>query len=148
LRLLVRHKLKQQTVQWVQHLPADLPPLLGDATQLEQAFLNLILNAAEAMPGGGTLEISARAVSPASEVARPTHLLVEFKDTGPGMDAEQQRRVFGSMLNSTKATGTGLGLPIVRRIVEGHQGTFAIRSEPGRGACFSLVFPLGEASPA
>jgi signal transduction histidine kinase len=148
LRLLVRHKLKQQNVQWVQQVPADLPPLVGDATQLEQAFLNVILNAAEAMPAGGTLEISAKPAPPGADAPHPTHLLVEFRDTGQGMDAEQQRRVFGSMLNSSKATGTGLGLAIVRRVVEAHQGTLSIRSEPGKGASISLLFPLGEAPPA
>ncbi len=148
LRLLVRHKLKQQNVQWVQQVPADLPPLIGDATQLEQAFLNVILNAAEAMPGGGTLEISAKPAPAGADAPQLTHLLVEFRDTGPGMDAEQQRRVFGSMLNSSKTTGTGLGLAIVRRVVEAHQGTLSIRSEPGKGASISLLFPLGEAQPA
>src|SRR5208283_3104176 len=80
LSLLVRHKLANQGVRLVRDLQPDLPLVLGDATQLEQAFLNLILNAAEAMPDGGTLTITCRAVRQPRASERPTHLAVEFKD--------------------------------------------------------------------
>ena len=131
LGLLVRHKLKNQNVVWKTKLQANLPKITGDATQLEQVFLNLILNAAEAMPGGGTLTISAKATTARHEGSRRPLIIVEFKDTGEGMTEEQQQRAFTSLLNTSKRTGTGLGLVIVHRIVEAHHGKLTLRSKPG-----------------
>jgi signal transduction histidine kinase len=142
LGLLVRHKLKQQNVQWVQKLQADLPDVPGAATQLEQVFLNLILNAAEAMPEGGTLAISSRSVFMPRGSPRPSHAIVEFKDTGPGMSEEQRRRAFNSLLSTTKAKGTGLGLAIVARVVEMHRGKVKIKSRPGQGTTVSVTLPV------
>ncbi|MGN6642947.1 MAG: ATP-binding protein, partial [Verrucomicrobiota bacterium] len=136
LGLLVRHKLKNQNIRWITRLEPDLPPVLGDATQLEQVFLNIILNAAEAMPAGGTLTISSRAAS-----TKPTHVAVEFKDTGEGMSVEQQERAFSSLLNTTKRGGTGLGLAIVHRIIEAHHGKLSLRSQPGKGTRISVELP-------
>jgi len=135
LGLLVRHKMANQNIKMVLKLQADLPAVMGDATQLEQVFLNLILNAAEAMPKGGTLVIKSRAIS-------PTQIAVEFKDTGAGMSKELQRRAFTAVLSSTKAKGTGLGLAIVGRIIETHHGTIRIRSSPGRGTTIILTLPV------
>ena len=137
LGLLVRHKLKNQNVVWKIKLQPDLPAVSGDATQLEQAFLNLILNAAEAMPGGGTLTITAKAVS----AQRSPLVVVEFKDTGEGMSKEQQERAFTSLLNTTKRTGTGLGLAIVHRIIEAHHGKLTLRSKPGEGTTIRVLLP-------
>jgi len=142
LGLLVRHKLKQQNVQWAQELEADLPPVMGAATQLEQAFLNLVLNAAEAMPQGGTLTITARSARLPRGSERPTHVAVEFCDTGPGMSAEQRRVAFKALLSTTKAKGIGLGLAIVARVVEAHRGKLKIRSRLGRGTTVSVVLPV------
>ena len=142
LGLLVRHKLKHQNVQWTQKLEPGLPPVMGVATQLEQAFLNLILNAAEAMPGGGALTISSRSLRLPRASAQPTHVAVGFRDTGPGMTAEQCRRAFHSVLSTTKTKGTGLGLAIVARLVEAHQGRISIRSRLGHGTTVSVILPL------
>src|SRR5262249_8064404 len=133
LGLLVRHKLKNQGVEWLIKLHSDLPSVLGDATQLEQAFLNLILNAVEAMPDGGRLIIVSRPVQLRRSPGKPTHVLLEFKDTGAGMSDEQRKRAFTSLLNTTKRTGTGLGLAIVHRIVEAHHGKLVLRSQPNKG---------------
>jgi len=141
LGLLVRHKLKNQGIEWIVKPHPDLPPVSGDATQLEQAFLNLILNAAEAMPKGGTLTITSRPVQSSQKSRQPTHVLVEFKDTGDGMNEEQQQRAFTSLLNTTKRTGTGLGLAIVRRIVEAHHGKLYLRSQPAKGTMIRVVLP-------
>ncbi len=135
LGLLVRHKMANQRIKMVLKLQPDLPSVMGDATQLEQAFLNLILNAAEAMPEGGTLTIKSRVLS-ASQIA------VEFKDTGAGMSEEMQRRAFIAVLSTTKAKGTGLGLAIVGRIVETHHGVIRIKSSPGRGTNIILALPV------
>lgn len=142
LGLLVRHKLAQQGVELVRNLQADLPAVMGDATQIEQACLNLILNASEAMPSGGTLTITTRTVRQLAGSDRPTHVNVEFTDTGDGMTREQQRRSFKSVLQTTKPKGTGLGLAIVARVVDAHQGQWRINSRRYRGTSVSLQFPI------
>jgi signal transduction histidine kinase len=141
LRLLVRHKLANQGVQLIRALQPELPAVLGDATQLEQAFLNLILNAAEAMPKGGTLTISTRLI-PRRGQTRPAYVAVEFRDTGEGMAEEQRRGAFSSVLSTTKTKGTGLGLAIVGRIVETHRGKVRIKSQHGRGTTIVATFPV------
>ena len=141
LGLLTRHKLVQQGVKLVRNLQPNLPPITADATQLEQAFLNLTLNAVEAMPGGGQLTISTRAVkAPGSALTRL--VLVEFADTGEGMTEAQCQRVFKSVLTTTKRKGTGLGLAIVKRVMETHRGTIEVKSKRGRGTTFSITLPL------
>jgi len=135
LSLLVRHKLANQGVRLVRDLQPHLPLVMGDATQLEQAFLNLILNAAEAMPGGGALTIKTRALQSAQ-------VAVAFKDTGGGMTPEQQQRAFKTVLATTKAKGTGIGLAIVGRIIETHHGQIRILSRPGRGTTMRITLPV------
>src|SRR6266571_3625661 len=142
LGLLVRHKLKNQGVEWVQNLLPNLPPVMGDAAQLEQGLLNLILNAAEAMPQGGTLTITSRRLHLPRGSAAPTHVAAEFKDTGNGMTEQMRRGAFTSVLQSTKSKGTGLGLAIVRRILEAHRGKLKIKSRPGQGTTVSVILPV------
>ncbi len=142
LGLLVRHKLANQNVKFVRELQPDLPPLPGDAPQLEQAFLNLILNAAEAMPNGGRLAIRTRAIRLPRTSAHPTQVVVEFKDTGKGMSEELQRRAFTTFLSSTKAKGAGFGLAIVGRIIETHRGSLRIKSTQNRGTTIIVTLPL------
>lgn len=134
LGLLVRHKLAHQKVTLMQDLQADLPLVSGDAPQLEQAFLNLILNAAEAMPDGGTLSIKTFTTT-SGQVA------VTFKDNGVGMGKEQQTKAFKTVLATTKAKGSGLGLAIVGRIVETHHGRIEVHSRLGRGTTMSITLP-------
>ncbi len=141
LALLTRHKLSHQGIELVRELDAALPSIRADATQLEQAFLNLTLNAAEAMPRGGRLTLTTRAKTPRGAAA-PTHVIIEFADTGAGMTAEQQRRAFTSLLSTTKAKGTGLGLAIVAKIVEAHRGEVKVKSKLGKGTTISLTLPV------
>jgi signal transduction histidine kinase len=141
LGLLVRHKLNNQRVQWIVRTRDNLPTVSGDATQLEQAFLNLILNAVEAMPEGGALTITLRPVQPRRTAGLPSHVMVEFKDTGAGMSEEQRERAFTSLLSTTKRGGTGLGLAIVRRIVEAHHGKLSLQSQPGKGTIIRMMLP-------
>jgi signal transduction histidine kinase len=142
LALLVRHKLKNQAIEFRRDLEPRLPPVLADAAQLEQAFLNLTLNAAEAMPRGGALQITTKSVSPARKKGMPSHIAIEFKDSGEGMTPEVQEQALGSLLNTTKPKGTGLGLAIVRRVVETHRGKLRVRSAPGRGTKITMLLPL------
>ena len=141
LGLLVRHKLRNQNVQFIHKLDPELPLVMADATQLEQAFLNLILNAAEAMSKGGKLTVSSSKIVPESGGAA-THVVVEFKDSGEGMTEEQRKRAFTSVLSTTKAKGTGLGLAIVGRVIETHRGELQIKSTPGQGTTISVILPL------
>ncbi len=141
LGLLVRHKLANQNVQLLRDLQTDLLAVMGDAPQLEQAFLNLILNAAEAMPDGGTLTIKSRAIKSPRTSPSPTHVAVEFKDTGKGMSEELQQRAFTAVLSTTKAKGTGLGLAIVGRIIETHRGTLRLKSRIGHGTSIAVTLP-------
>jgi len=141
LGLLVRHKLKNQRIQWVRKLQTNLPSVPGEAGQLEQAFLNLVLNAAEAMEKGGALTITTRAISWPRGRNRPAYVAVEFKDTGPGMSEEQRNRAF-SVLNTTKRKGTGLGLAIVARVIETHHGKIKIKSRLGAGTTVTVMLPV------
>ncbi len=142
LGLLTRHKLRNQQIQFIRRLAPDLPVVMADGTQLAQAFLNLTLNAVEAMPEGGSLTILTRAFRLPRSSLRPTHILIEFRDTGPGMPEEQRRRAFSSLLSTTKQKGTGLGLAIVGRVIETHRGKVRIRSHPGQGTTISITLPV------
>jgi signal transduction histidine kinase len=141
LGLLMRHRLAQQQVSLEFRPGEELPPVMADATQLEQVFLNLTLNALEAMPQGGTLSIASRAVR-APRRRTPTHVAVSFRDNGPGMTPEERRRITQSLLSSTKPGGTGLGLMIVSRVIESHGGKLRIASRPGKGTTITLLLPV------
>lgn len=139
LGLLTRHKLVQHNVKLVRNLQTDLPLVTADATQLEQAFLNLTLNAVESMPNGGQLVLSTR-IQRAGSLNK--QVVITFADTGEGMTEAQQRQAFGSVLMTTKKQGTGLGLAIVRRVVEAHRGKIEIKSARAKGTSISIFLPI------
>ncbi|MGI8967333.1 MAG: GAF domain-containing protein, partial [Limisphaerales bacterium] len=142
LGLLIRHKLRNQKIDWISRLEENLPRLMADAAQMAQAFLNLALNAIEAMPDGGKLTISSKAIFDAGEKQRPSRLMIEFKDTGPGMSKEQRHRAFTSLLSTTKRKGTGLGLAIVAKVIEAHRGKIKIKSPQKKGTAICITLPL------
>jgi signal transduction histidine kinase len=142
LALLTRHKLTHQGVRVQHRLAANLPAIMADAGQLHQVFLNLILNAAEAMPDGGQLVIRSRIEAPSAKSTLPAVVRIDFKDTGEGMSKEQQQQAFTAMLSSAKPKGTGLGLAIVGRIVEAHHGSIQIRSRLHHGTTITIRFPV------
>jgi two-component system, NtrC family, sensor histidine kinase HydH len=116
-------------------LEADLaaaPQVMGDADQLRQVFMNLMLNAFDAAPEGGTVKVS---VETAGEVA-----LAHVDDDGPGVSAEQVDRIFEPFF-TTKATGSGLGLPITNAIVSQHGGALTVSRGPLGGARFTTRLP-------
>jgi signal transduction histidine kinase len=141
LGLLIRHKLAQQKIELIRQLEPNLCPLTGDATQLEQAFLNLALNAIEAMPKGGVLTISTGVVSQVSGAAPVREVIIKFADTGEGMTELQRRNIFTSVFKTTKKKGTGLGLAMVRRAVDLHHGKLAIHSKRGEGTTIRITLP-------
>ena len=125
LALLTRHKLQHQGIELVRDDAPAQPQVKADATQLSQAFLNLILNAAEAMEAGGRLQIAT--------YPEAASLVVAFADSGPGMTPEQQTGAFTGMLSTTKESGGGLGLAIVAKVAEAHGGNVEVESAPGKG---------------
>ncbi len=131
--MLCRSKLKHAAIELRTDFAANLPLLHADRGQIEQACLNLILNAVEAMPRGGTLTITT-APHP------PGHVLLTLQDTGVGMSAEQRDKLFQPFL-TTKTHGTGLGLAIVQKIIEAHRGQIEVESAPGRGTTFRITLP-------
>ena len=147
LRLLVRHKLNKHGIQLRCQLDPQTPPIQADPGQLEQAFLNLALNAVEAMPQGGRLTIGTWPLKERHPETKRRQIAVQFKDTGEGMAGQALARAFGSVLGSQKPAGAGLGLAIVRRIVEAHSGQIKIRSAAGQGASITLVLPIAQDSP-
>jgi signal transduction histidine kinase len=141
LTLLIRHKLAHQQIALTRNLEPHLPLIQADATQLEQAFLNLTLNAVEAMPKGGRLTVVSRRFSGGPGLPSSEQVAIEIRDTGEGMTPEQQKRAFTSLLGSTKQKGTGLGLAVVSRIIEAHRGEVRIESALGQGTAFTVILP-------
>ncbi|HEX7550308.1 MAG TPA: ATP-binding protein, partial [Candidatus Methylomirabilis sp.] len=120
--------------------------VMADEALLKQAFLNIALNALEAMPDGGDLAISTRLADPATaEIldSEPRQEWVEavFDDTGCGILEEHLGRVFDPFF-TTKKDGTGLGLAITYRIIENHRGIIRVMSQPGKGTTFVITLPL------
>jgi len=135
--LLTRHKLLQQGIDVRSSVPADLPLFRADREQIEQVLLNLILNAAQAMPKGGVLRLGAGV----EEFDGEPHLALSVRDNGQGMSSDQIAHLFAPFL-TTKESGTGIGLAIVKKIMENHQGKVQVESKLGQGAKFKLLFPI------
>jgi signal transduction histidine kinase len=114
------------------YLPADLPAVRLNREMFKQAILNLMLNAEQALAGGGSITVQA--------VAEPGHVCLSLIDTGQGMPPDVLERVFEPFF-STKSTGSGLGLPTTRKIVEAHHGTIDVQSEVGKGTKFTIRLP-------
>lgn len=121
-----------QKVELSPHLAADLPAVRLDRPLFRQVLLNLAINAQQAMPKGGLLELQTS--------TRDNRAQLDLIDNGSGMDAETLSRIFDPFY-STKAGGSGLGLPTVRKIVEAHGGQITVASEPKRGTRFTIALP-------
>ncbi len=119
-------------------------PVNGNAAQLEQALLNLCLNAQDAMPTGGSIRIGLGFLTdpPAESSLSGPCWQIRVSDTGLGMDPSTVSQIFKPFF-TTKSHGTGLGLVIVKKIVEAHQGELTVDSEKGRGTTFTIRFPQG-----
>jgi PAS domain S-box-containing protein len=132
---LVAHPLKTAQVRVVKHLGEQLPPVWGSSNRLQQVFLNLFLNARDAMPSGGMLEVRTAAHNGAVEV--------EVSDTGAGIPREHIHRIFDPFF-TTKGSGrgTGLGLSVSYGIIKEHAGKIDVRSAPGKGTSFHMEFPV------
>jgi signal transduction histidine kinase len=126
-------------VEVVREFDPALPPAPIDPRLVRQAVVNVAANAVQAMPRGGRMVLRT--------LRDGDMAVVEIEDSGPGIPLEVRERIFEPFF-TTKASGTGLGLAVVRRIVEGHGGEVRVRSAPGNGSVFALRFPLGAQAPA
>ena len=126
-------QLERTGIDLVRLLPVELPLVAAVENQMKQVFLNLVLNAAEVMPEGGTLTIAAR--------REDDEIIIEFADSGPGLDEETAARIFEPFF-TTKSDGSGLGLAISHEIVANHDGTLTAASRPGGGAVFTVTLPV------
>jgi len=116
----------------------SLPLLNVDSQRLEQVFTNLIINATQAMPPGGQIWLTCKAVP--NSGSKATTVEITLTDTGPGMSTDVQHRIFEPFF-TTKTKGTGLGLSVARRIIEVHNGTINVASKPGKGTRFTIKLP-------
>lgn len=133
---LIRSEIHHRGVEMVMDLEDDLPPVTGDAAQLDRVFLNLALNALQAMEASEERVLTIKTERDGEEVA------ISFSDTGPGISIENQEKLFEPLF-TTKHTGTGLGLHSCKRIVEEeHGGTIEVDSLEGIGATFTVRLPV------
>ena len=132
---LVAHPLKTSRVQVMRNLQQELPAVLGSNNRLQQVFLNLFLNARDAMPSGGVLEVRTASYNGSVEI--------EVTDTGAGIPREDLHRIFDPFFTTkSSGRGTGLGLSVSYGIIKEHAGKIDVRSTPGRGTSFRLEFPV------
>ena len=135
--MLTREQCHRRGVEVVQDATVDLPSLVLAPDRIQQAFLNLVLNAMEAMPDGGQLHVST------SRTGDPSGVSVSFADTGPGIVPDALSHIFEPFY-TTKSEGLGLGLYITHNIVEEHGGRIEVQSLFGAGATFTVWLPTGE----
>ena len=141
LSLLTKETEEYARVDIVTDFAERMPPVRADAEQLLQVFLNLSLNALQAMPQGGRLVISTALRRATRRGAAAAFLEARFRDTGAGIPSNDLKNLFIPFF-TTKEKGTGLGLPISQRIIENHGGTIEVRSQPGEGATFTVLLPI------
>jgi signal transduction histidine kinase len=130
---LVEAEARKTGVRIVVECPSDVPPIHVDSAMMRQALLNLAINACQAMPDGGTLRMS-------SARARESRVQITVSDTGVGIKPEDLNRIF-DLYFTTKERGSGIGLSLVYRIIQMHDGEVEVESAPGRGTTFKLVVP-------
>ena len=126
-----------QNIEMIENLQQGLPGIYADESQLQQVFVNIIMNAAEAMDGKGTLEIAT------GRNAEGGNLAISFSDTGPGISEENLEQLFEPFFTTKEVGyGTGLGLSISYGIVERHGGTIKAENSPGNGSTFIVILPI------
>ena len=136
---LASNQIKLAKVRVEGEIEDNLPPIYGDRQQLEQVFLNLVLNALDAMPDGGVLRIKVLNTTDRESVA------VTFEDTGVGIPKQHLRDIFDPFFTSKKAAkGTGLGLSVSLGIIQRHGGDIRVESEVGKGTVFTVLLPVAK----
>jgi signal transduction histidine kinase len=131
--LFVRAEARQRGIRISKSWPGDLPIVCVDGVQIKQVFLNILLNALQAMPSGGTIEVRMH--------ANGDCITTEIQDQGEGMPAAVKAQLFTPFF-TTKPKGVGLGLSISQRMIEGHRGAIRVTSQPGAGTTVRIELPL------
>ncbi|HHT9117542.1 MAG TPA: GAF domain-containing protein [Candidatus Hypogeohydataceae bacterium YC38] len=132
---LIEGYLRERNIKLVKELQPNLPVAFIDPAQIKQVILNLIKNAIESMPKGGTLTIRT--------TLEDTYFKVDFSDTGEGIPPEVMHKIFTPFF-TTKTSGTGVGLAVSQKIVDDHEGKLRVTSAVGRGSTFSVLLPVPE----
>jgi two-component system NtrC family sensor kinase len=146
---LLEYQVRLQNIAIYKHLNSGLPEVMGDFGQLQQVFLNIMVNAVQAMPEGGRLDIRSYSKNVTEFGKRKTDIfklgdkvvVIEFEDTGVGISEERLEKVFDPFF-STKEKGMGLGLSICHGIIEAHQGSIEAQSKLGKGTTFIIKLPI------
>ncbi len=133
---LTRKQLDERGISVSTDMPAALPAIMAVSSQIQQVFINIILNSYDALPGGGAIQITGRQMDGGVEML--------FQDSGPGIPREKATSVFEPFF-STKEGGTGLGLTVSYNIIAAHGGSLEVVPGQGSGACFRVFLPSGEA---
>ncbi len=134
---LLEAKAQEKNLKIIEHYTRITSPIEADSAKLEQVVINLLLNAIEASPEDGTIEVWIKNYRKGED-----HFVeIGVKDTGPGISPDQLPNLF-TPFNTSKSQGSGLGLSNVKRVVEAHSGSVEVRSHKGRGASFLLRFPI------
>jgi signal transduction histidine kinase len=130
---LVRNKINLQQIKYKKFINTPLQPIWIDKSRLQQALLNLLVNAIQAMPNGGTLSIALGAGE------TPDEIRIDVADTGIGIPKEDLDTIFDPFFTTKKeGEGTGLGLSVTYGIIQKHGGRITVQSTPGEGTCFSI----------
>jgi len=134
------NQLKLKQINVIKEISPDLCEVKGIKNQLEQVFTNLILNAQQAMPSGGNLEIKASNIVEHGDTIK--YIKIQFSDEGQGISSSNLKKIFDPFF-TTKANsnGTGLGLSVSYQIIRAHEGTIEVESEEGEGTTFTIVLP-------
>lgn len=131
---MVHHEFVGSGITFTMSLPDDLPPVAGNANYLQQVFLNLLLNARDAMPKGGNIGISTALTG--------YHIIIRFSDTGMGIEKSILEKIFRPFFTTKGDKGTGLGLAVCHKIIGQHKGEIRVESEVGKGTTFTIYLPV------
>ena len=131
---MVHHEFVGSGITFALTLPDDLPPVAGNANYLQQVFLNLLLNARDAMPRGGAITINVALTG--------FHIIIRFSDTGMGIEKSILEKIFRPFFTTKGDKGTGLGLAVCHKIVGQHKGEIRVESEMGKGTTFTIFLPV------
>jgi|GEM_PF-1346106 len=139
--VLIENTLKVENIKIIRDPSQPLPPIEGNMTQIQQVFLNLMMNSRHAMPGGGEIRISADTVHDPDD--HQDYVVVKFADSGHGIPKSIIDKIFDPFFTTKdKEYGTGLGLSIAHGIIKAHNGKIKVESEEGKGATFMIYFPI------
>ena len=134
--ILAEHQAAMKKVKILTELNEQLPMITVDANQIQEVFMNIVLNALDAMPGGGLLTISS------NSIVAGRYIEIKFTDTGCGIPTENLNKLFDPFFTTKKVgEGTGLGLSVSYGIIEKHNGTIEVQSEVGKGSTFAVKLP-------